>query len=92
MYQYRSTTLALSRFGTIYIHADVVNDQIQISDEYEYTGDPVKDLNLEFKAEFINTDGSAGIDTLGIYYRNATENDTALLCYSYRVLSFNQTT
>jgi hypothetical protein len=92
MYQYRSTTLALSRFGTIYVHADIANNQIQISDEYEYTGDPAKDLNLEFKAEFINTDGSAGIDTLGIYYRNATINDTALLCYSYRASSFNQTT
>ena len=91
-YQYRSTTLSLSRFGTIYVHADVANNQIQLSDEYDYTGDLDKDLNLEFSAQFINTDSSAGIDTLGIYYRNATDDDTALLCYSYRVLSFNQTT
>jgi hypothetical protein len=91
VYQYRSTTNALSRFGKIYVHADVANDQIQLSDEYEYTGESTKDINLEFKAEFINTDSSAGIDTLGIYYRNSTE-EAALLCYSYRVLSFNQTT
>jgi hypothetical protein len=92
MYQYRSTTDSLSRFGTIYVHADVSNNQLQLSDEYEYTGDPAKDINLEFSAQFINTDGSASVDTLGIYYRNLTDDDTALLCYSYRVLSFNQTT
>ena len=91
-YQYRSTTQTQSRFGTMYVHADITNSNVQLSDEYEYTGDPARELNLEFKADFINTDSSAGIDTLGIYYRNSTDPETALLCYSYRVLSFNQTT
>jgi hypothetical protein len=89
-YSYRSATQTQSRFGKLLINADVANNTIQIVDEYEYTGPSSRDANLEFKAQFINTDSSSGTDTLGIYYRNATIGDTAFMIYTYKALSFNQ--
>jgi hypothetical protein len=89
-YSYRSATQTQSRFGKISINADVANNKIQLVDDYEYTGTASRDLNLEFKAQFINADSSSGTDTLGIYYRNATIGDTAFMVYSYKSISFNQ--
>jgi hypothetical protein len=89
-YSYRSATQAQSRFGKLSINVDVVNNQVQLVDDYEYTGSASRDLNLEFKAQLINADGSSGIDTLGVYYRNATIGDTAFMVYSYKAISFNQ--
>jgi hypothetical protein len=89
-YSYRSTNQSQSRFGKISIHADIANNSIQLVDDYEYTGTAGRDVNLEFKAEFLDADNNTKKDTLGVYYRNATVGDTALMCYSYKVLSVNQ--
>ena len=89
-YNYRSTNQTQSRFGKITVHVDVTNENVQLVDDYEYTGSSTYETNLDFKAVLLNSDLSAGFDTLGIYYRNSTVNDTALLCYSYRTLSSNQ--
>jgi hypothetical protein len=77
-YVYRSTVLAISRRGTITIMCDVINNSVQLSDEYDYTGrnDGTYDVNLAFTARIIT-------NSLEIDYINNSVSDAGLLMYSY---------
>jgi len=77
-YVYRSTVLTISRRGTITIMCDVVNNSVQLSDEYDYTGrnDGTYDVNLAFTARIVT-------NSLEVDYVNPSASDAGLLMYSY---------
>jgi hypothetical protein len=75
-YLYRSKTIAVSRRGTITIMCDVVNNAVQLTDEYDYVGSLAYDVNLAFTARIIT-------NSLEVDYTNTTSPDDAILIYSY---------
>ena len=85
-YIYQSTSHARMRRGKILIAIDNVNNNVQLVDEYEYTGTS-GDTNLEFSATLVDADSSSSRDTVQIKYRNSSASDVATLSYTYRALS-----
>jgi len=86
-YIYQSTTGIRMRSGKLLIAADINNNQIQLVDDYEFTGNPLEDTNLEFKATLVDSDSDSSLDSILITYKNASVGDLATLSYSYRSLS-----
>jgi hypothetical protein len=85
-YIYQSTSHARMRRGKILIAIDNVNNNVQLVDEYEYTGTS-GDTNLEFSATLVDANSSGSRDTVQIKYRNSSASDVATLSYTYRALS-----
>jgi len=74
------------RRGKILIAIDNVNNNVQLVDEYEYTGTS-GDTNLEFSATLVDANSSGSRDTVQIKYKNSSAGDVATLSYTYRALS-----
>lgn len=81
-YIYRSTAgLAISRRGTMTIMCDVINNSVQLTDEYDYTGrtDSTYDVNLSFTARIVT-------NSLEVDYINTSASDSGVLMYSYQAV------
>lgn len=85
-YVYQSTSHARMRRGKLVIAIDKVNNNIQLADEYEYTGIS-GDTNLEFKAVLVDSDSVGSFDSLQIQYKNTSGSDVATMSYTYKALS-----
>ena len=83
-YLYQSTAYEQMRKGTLNIALDRINDNIQFTDEFEYTGIFGNDENLIFSAQI---EDIHGYQSLVIYYSNSSIADVATLTYSYTALS-----
>lgn len=79
-YVYHSTVYQAMRRGTIFIAVDIPNNDIQLTEEYDYNGSYLYESNLVFTAIISN-------NTVVIYYKNMTLSDTASLSYTYTLLS-----
>lgn len=92
-YFYKSITHNFTRQGTIKITADVVNAQIQLTDEYNFAGVDASGNNqllLDFTVKFIDATGivytgAAGQTptSIGVYYTNNYSADTGYFNYTY---------
>lgn len=92
-YLYKSISSNFTRKGKFNIVADIDNNIIQYSDDYDFVGnDPLGDiaLALDFKAVFLNEDGSLYTGafgqspfSIGIQYTNPLAGDSGVLVYSY---------
>lgn len=85
-YIYQSSNLAAMRRGTITVAIDKTNGNIQLSDDYDFTGDASYELSLSFSALLVDSDSTGGVDTINIYYRNLAASDIASLFYAYRAI------
>ena len=85
-YVYQSTSHARMRRGKLLLAIDRANSNVQIVDEYEYTGIS-GDTNLEFSATLVDSDATGGVDSVQIKYRNSSTGDTATMSYTYKALS-----
>ncbi len=85
-YVYQSTSHSRMRRGKILVAIDNVNNNVQLVDEYEYTG-VSGDTNLEFSATLVDSDTSGTRDTVQIKYRNSSAGDVATMSYTYKALS-----
>ena len=85
-YVYQSTSHARMRRGKLLLAIDRANSNVQIVDEYEYTGIS-GDTNLEFSATLVDSDTSGSVDSIQIKYRNSSTGDTATMSYTYKALS-----
>ena len=85
-YVYQSTSHARMRRGKLLLAIDKANSNVQIVDEYEYTGIS-GDTNLEFSATLVDSDATGGVDSVQIKYRNSSTGDTATMSYTYKALS-----
>jgi len=77
-YVYRSTNRAQSRRGQLTVMADVANNLVQLSDEYDYVQsiNTSEDVLLAFSAQILNK-------SLNISYVNTSSGDSGVLIYSY---------
>jgi Pectate lyase superfamily protein/Major tropism determinant N-terminal domain len=88
-YFYNSLANSFTRQGTLTITADVVNKQIQLSDEYNFAGSDPTDTNaiyLDFEAQFLDNTGAVTVSnpwTIIISYVNNLSSDTGVLTYNY---------
>jgi hypothetical protein len=85
-YLYQSTAYEQMRQGTLSMAIDRINGNIQLVDDYDYTGTNInnEDENLVFLANIENIDGYI---TIVVSYTNSTVSDVATLTYSYTALS-----
>ena len=83
-YVYQSTAFEQMRKGTLSMAIDRINGNIQLVDDYDYTGTNGDDENLVFSANF-ETIGS--YTTIVVSYTNSNITDVATLTYSYTALS-----
>jgi hypothetical protein len=77
-YVYRSSNRAQSRRGQMTVMADVTNNLVQLSDEYDYVqfASTSEDTKLEFSAQILNK-------SLNISYKNTSSGDSGVILYSY---------
>lgn len=92
-YIYTSSVANIVRSGTMSITADLLNQNAQLVDEYDYlvaddSSARLQDENLEFTVSLDDVDASGGIpETVTINYRNTTPSDSGIVRYWYEVLS-----
>jgi hypothetical protein len=95
-YEYRSTALGVVanfvRKGTFEIAARIhpTYPKLHLSDDYTYTGDDEDQIQMEFRARFLNENGETWSSgdvpyAIEIQYTNTLENDTGgRFIYSYK--------
>jgi hypothetical protein len=83
-YLYQSTAYEQMRKGTLSMAIDRINGNIQLVDDFDYTGTAGNDENLVFSVNF-ETIGS--YTTIVVSYTNSNISDAATLTYSYTALS-----
>jgi hypothetical protein len=83
-YVYQSTAYSQMRKGTFHIAVDKNNTNVQLVDEYEYTGTPGQDSRIIFTASIVT---SSGVKSIGIYYTNANTSDTNTFTYTVNSLA-----
>lgn len=79
-YVWQSSTVEQMRKGTLNISIDLNNVNIELVDDYDYTGASGADENVVFYATIVDT-------TVVISYTNSNVSDTASLTYTYSALS-----
>ena len=77
-YVYQSTNRAQSRRGQLTIMADINDNLVQVSDEYDYVqyASTSEDTLLQFSAQILNK-------SLNVSYVNTSSGDTGTIIYSY---------
>lgn len=80
-YVYASTAVNAGRTGRIEINVDPGNNNIQIVDEFVYTGDSAFSENLRFDAELYDENADTTVDTAAITMLNSTSGDNAKFTY-----------
>lgn len=83
-YVYQSTAYEQMRKGTLSMAIDSTNSNIQLVDDFNYTGATGDDENLVFFANFETIDSYT---TIVVSYTNSNVSDVATLTYSYSALS-----
>lgn len=86
-YIYQSSTHARMRRGKLLLAVDRQNNNIQLVDEYEYTGTSGDDIKLKFSAAILDVDSDSSTDTIQIYYQNTASADIGTFSYTYRAIS-----
>jgi hypothetical protein len=83
-YFYTSSNSNVMRSGTITLLADLSNNRVHISDEFDLVGNLIDGENLTFTAEFYDSDGDAVRDSVILNY---SANQTGTLKYWYEIQS-----
>lgn len=86
-YIYKSQVANIVRNGVLYVTVDRINNSVQLSEEYDFSGDEARAENLKITAtlEDLNADGV--FETIFIRYSNSTGADQGSFNYWYDVLS-----
>lgn len=84
-YLYASTVENAARQGTITLVADPGSQQHQLSDDYEYAGNPQWAESLKFTAEIFDENSDGIVDTVAIMAVNSLVNDDADFYYRVKI-------
>lgn len=86
-YIYASATAGYTRRGSFELTVDVVNKNITLSDEYDFTvTGSLYSTTLDFKAGFVDNTGTTTLTnpwTILISYQNTTPSDQGAFTYTY---------
>lgn len=85
-YIYTSTAITAVRRGTLFITVDAINNQVVLTDDYDFSGNEAYAENLIFTASYDDVVSSSpqsnllnpGRETVNINYINLTTGDTSL--------------
>jgi hypothetical protein len=83
-YFYVCPTANIMRKGTVTLLADLTNNRVHLSDEFDVTGNLTAGENLTFTAEFYDSNGDETKDSVLLNY-SANQNGT--LKYWYDIQS-----
>jgi len=83
-YLFQSTVFAQMKKGTLHIAVDKNNTNVQLVDEFEYTGNPGQESRVIFTASIITV---SGVKTVNIFYTNANASDNNTFTYTVTSLS-----
>ena len=83
-YNYKSTVENARKSGTLEILIDPANNNIELVDEYQYSGDVIWQESLDFSGVLVNYASGLVDDTLVIQYTNTVTNDSASFTYTIR--------
>lgn len=83
-YFYVSPNSGVMRSGTITLLADLSNDRVHISDEFDLIGNLEEGENLTFTADFYDSNGDTVRDSVILNY---SSNQTGTLKYWYEIQS-----
>lgn len=86
-YKYKSNSVTAMRTGTIEIVVDPANNDVQLVDEYTYSGDNAFKEALEFNATLFDENGDTVVDTVALMMLNSTSGDNADFTYTINVKS-----
>jgi hypothetical protein len=81
-YIYKSQQVNASRSGRIELIVDPDNSTVQLSDDYNFTGDNNYALNLRFRAEVYDENSDTVVDTVAIEMLNSTSSDNATFTFN----------
>lgn len=84
-YLYRSNLENATRSGTIRVVANLNTDQTQITDDYDYTGDPAWAESLAFSINLFDENSDGFVDTAAVMAVNSLLNDNADLYYRVKI-------
>ncbi len=74
-YIYKSNQVEAVRRGTLRLAVNYSSSNVEISDDYEYSGDIAFLINFSFSAVLTDEDFDATIETLVVQYQNTTTSD-----------------
>jgi hypothetical protein len=86
-YFYRSTQVNAMRHGVLRFTCDRSFEEIQTTDEFEYTGDASFITNLTFDGAMIDADADTDLDTLVVKYENTTTADSGSILFKVKTFS-----
>jgi len=89
-YLHRSTGNNTMRSGKLTLIVNKTQNQISITDDYDFSGNPLLAANLEFSAQLVDLNGDNDRETLRIQYINKTTTDSnsnSFIDYWYEVIS-----
>jgi hypothetical protein len=76
-YIYRSTAINAVRRGTMYVTVDRINNQVLLTDDYDFNGNEVDAEKLTFSATFDDLTSDGIKETININYTNLTPGDNS---------------
>lgn len=90
-YQYRSISYNFIRYGRMNITADIDNGTVQLTDEYDFSGNDSDSLKMNFRARLLDASGDLYTGALGqipyaiqVQYTNTFSGDSGgNFLYSY---------
>lgn len=80
-YQYTSRQIPVVREGTLKVTIDPINNDVVVSDDFNFLGDQTFADNLILQGELVDEDQDGNIDTVAITVLNSTSNDDADLFF-----------
>lgn len=84
-YIYKSTTVDITRQGTLTVFVDKINNQVHLTDEYDFLGDTgLSDYAEKLSFSAVLADSNTSVQ---IKYLNLTDGDVGTVDYWYEVLS-----
>lgn len=82
-YRYHSVAFNFVRYGRMNITADIDNGTVQLTDEYDFSGNDTDSLLMNFRARFLDASGNLYTGALGqipfaieVQYKNTMSNDS----------------
>jgi hypothetical protein len=85
--KYQLFRQAVTRHGVLRFTCDRSFEEIQTTDEFEYTGDASFITNLTFDGAMIDADADTDLDTLVVKYENTTTADSGSILFKVKTFS-----
>lgn len=84
-YVFKSAQVDAMREGTLDVVVNRTTDTVTYVDEFTYNGENTFKETMEIKAQLLDLDGDATMDTVGIKMKNTVSNEDATFSYKVKI-------